>query len=168
VLSPGCTFERIHAPLIYSSASARDLQLRHDSAAFASLAQSGMGRVRIHGDAYLQAGEEHRGDIVVSKTLELQPSARVLGSVKANGDIRLHEGAEVHGTLAGTRHIRIGTGCFILGPVIAEREVFIDSGVQIGLPDVPTTVSAPRILLAPGSVLHGTVWARSKGEILRI
>jgi hypothetical protein len=53
----------------------------------------------------------------------------------------------------------------VKGPIIAEREVIIDSGVQVGLSGTPTTVSAPLIHLALGSVLHGTAWARVEGRV---
>ncbi|HVH86242.1 MAG TPA: hypothetical protein VM912_05925 [Terriglobales bacterium] len=64
-----------------------------------------------------------------------------------------------------TRAIRIAPGAFIKGPVISEHEIVVGRNVQIGLPDFPTTISAPRIRLSPGSVTHGTVWARVEGRV---
>ena len=164
-LSPGCTFERIYAPVIYSSSEAQALTLRIEYAAYAKLAQSGMGRTRIRGTMHVPADDQHRGDVVATRNIDLDQSACVFGSVKANGEILLKQGAEVHGSVVSTKRIHICTGAFVKGPIIAEREVVIDSGVQVGLPGTPTTISAPLIRLAPGSVLHGTVWARVKGRV---
>lgn len=164
-LSPGCHFERMRAPVIYSSADAARMPLRTESAPFSKLAQTGMGRTRVNGRVHVSAREEHYGDLVSNKTLQLDEQAAVYGSVKANGNIELRPRAEVDGSVVSTKRIHIGSGCFIKGPMIAEQEVFIDSGVQIGLPASPTTVSAPRIHLAPGVVLHGTLWARVEGRV---
>jgi cytoskeletal protein CcmA (bactofilin family) len=164
-LSRNCAFERIHAPVIYTSSEGRHLEVRGESAAFSKLAQAGIGRKRFHGRTHLVADEQHYGDLVSLKSLQLDEGACVYGSVKANGNIDLAKRAEVDGTLVSTKNIQIASGCFVKGPLIAEREIVIDSGVQIGLPDVPTTISAQHIRVAPGSVLHGTVWARVEGRV---
>ena len=164
-LSAGCTFERIYAPVIYSSSDAATLSVRDEYDAYAKLAQSGMGRTRVRGVVHFPADEQHRGDVVATRSIDLDERACVLGSVKANGDVALKEMAEVHGSLVSSKRIHISTGCFVKGPIIAEREVIIDSGVQVGLPGTPTTISAPIIQLAPGSVLHGTVWAKAEGRV---
>lgn len=164
-LSPGCKFERMHAPTIYSSSDAAQLDLRLESAPFSKLAQAGMGRARVHGRIHLVAGEQHYGDMVAAKRFDMDAGSCVYGSVKANGDACLRERAEVDGSLVSTKRIHIASGCFVKGPIISEHEIVIDSGAQVGLPAFPTTVSAPRIRIAPGSVLHGTVWARAEGRV---
>lgn len=163
VLSPGCKFERMHAPVIYSSAEGRQLPVRQTSSAFYKLAQAGIGRKRIHGRSRLSAGEEHRGDLVGAGPLHAEEGTCVFGSVKANGPIELDNCSEVDGSLVSTHSIHISSRCFVKGPLIAEHEIVIGSEVQIGLPGTPTTLSAPHIRLAPGSVLYGTVWARVEG-----
>jgi hypothetical protein len=165
VLSPGCIFERIWAPVIYSSREAAALNVRTEYAVYAKLAQSGIGRKRLHGKMRFPADEQHRGDVVATGNIDLDQGACIFGSAKANGDITLKERAEVHGSLVSTKRIHVSTGCFVKGPIIAEREVVIDSGVQVGLPNNPATISAPFIHLAPGSVLHGTVWAKAEGRV---
>jgi len=89
----------------------------------------------------------------------------VLGSVKANGEVQLGERTTVDGSLVSTNTIQICAGSFVKGPVISEREIRVGAGVQIGIPGTPTSISAPKIYLAPGSVLHGTVWARVEGRV---
>lgn len=164
-LADGCTFERLHAPVIYSSIGAMKLSIRRESAPFSKLARAGMGRKRSHGSTHLMADEQHYGDFVSLKALRLDTGACVYGSVKANGNVELARRAEVDGSLVSTKNIHIASGSFVKGPLISERDIVIDSGVQIGLPDVPTTVSAKRIRIASGCVLHGTVWARVEGRV---
>jgi len=164
-LSNHCTFERIYAPMIYTSSDASQLPLRMESDAFSKLARSGIGRMRVHGHAHLCAGQQHRGDLVSTRGLQLDEGSSVLGSAKANGEVHLAEGTTVDGSLVGTKTIHVGADSFVKGPVISEHEIRIGTGVQIGVPGTPTTISAPKIHLAPGSVLHGTVWARVKGRV---
>ena len=164
-LSQRCRFERIHAPVIYSSIAAREIDVRAESAAFSKLARAGMGRTRVPGHVQIKMDGQRNGDLVASKGILLQEGAGVFGSVKANGEIDMHQHAEVHGSLVATKSIRVAKGCFIQGPIIGEHEIFIDSGTQIGLPGCPTTVSAPRVHIATGAVLHGTVWARVEGRV---
>ena len=165
ILSRGCGFKRLYGPVIYSSCEAAGLETRNESSPFSKLAQAGMRRMRLPGHAHVKAGEEYRGDLIANRDLTLEQRASVFGSVKANGDIRLHEGAEIDGAAVSTKKIHIASGSFVKGPIIAEDEILITSNVQVGLPGSPTTVSAPRIRIAPGSVLHGTVWARVEGRV---
>ena len=164
-LSNDCSFERMHAPVIYTSTGASQLPLRMESDAFSKLARSGIGRMRVQGKAHLSAGQQHRGDLVSTKGLQMDEHSSVLGSVKANGEVRLHERTTVDGSLVSTKTIHVGADSFVKGPVISEHEIRIGTGVQIGIPGTPTTISAPKIHLAPGSVLHGTVWARVEGRV---
>ncbi len=164
-LSNDCSFERIHAPVIYTSSHASRLERRMESDAFSKLARSGIGRRRVQGNAHLYAGQQHRGDLVSTRGLQMDKGSTVLGSVKANREVHLHESSTVDGSLVSTKTIHIAAGSFVKGPVISEHEIRIGTGVQIGIPGTPTTISAPKIYLAPGSVLHGTVWARVEGRV---
>lgn len=164
-LSNDCTFERIHAPVIYTSSDASNFSLRMESDPFSKLARAGIGRMRIHGKAHLSPCQQHRGNLVSTSGLHMEEGSSVLGSVKANGEVHLDERATVDGSLVSTNTIHICPGSFVKGPVISEHEIRIGAGVQIGIPGTPTTISAPRIYLAPGSVLHGTVWARVEGRV---
>jgi len=164
-LADGCTFERMHAPVIYTSGEASELPMRKESDPFSKLARSGIGRMRVHGKARLSRGQQHRGDLVSTGSLHMDRGSSVLGSVKTNGEVRLEEGTTVDGSLVSTRTISIAAGSFVKGPIISEHEIRIGTRVQIGLPGTPTTVSAPQIHLATGSVLHGTVWARVEGRV---
>ena len=164
-LSAGCSFERMHAPAIYTSSDAAANAVRTESSPFSKLAHSGMGRQRFQGKARLLSGQQHRGDFVVTKSLVMEEDSSVLGSVKANGEVSIGSRVEIDGSLVSTKRIQIASNAYIKGPVISEHEVTIGPRVQIGLPDSPTTVSAPRIRLSPGSVIFGTVWARVEGRV---
>ncbi|HWC15932.1 MAG TPA: hypothetical protein VG498_02930 [Terriglobales bacterium] len=164
-LAVGCKFERMHAPAIYTSSDAVATAVRTDASPFSKLARAGIGRVRFQGKTRLAAGQQHRGELVVTKALVMEDDSSVLGSVKANAEVLIGRRAEIDGSLVSTKAIRIAPGTFINGPLISEHEIHIGSNVQIGLPDAPTTVSAPRIHLSPGSVIFGTVWARAEGRV---
>ena len=102
---------------------------------------------------------------MATRGIDVEHGVCVFGSVKGNGHISLKERAEVHGSLVSTKRIHISSNCFVKGPIIAEREVVIDAGVQVGIPGIPTTISAPIIHLARGAVIHGTVWAKVEGRV---
>jgi len=165
ILSSGCRFERMYAPVIYTSGDAATVPVRTELAPFSHLARAGIGRERLQGKARLIAGQQHRGDLVVAKSLVMEDDTSVLGSVKANAEVSIGRRVEIDGSLVSTKPIQVGPGGFIKGPVISEHEITIGPNVQIGLPEAPTTVSAPRICLSPGSVIFGTAWARVEGRV---
>jgi hypothetical protein len=80
--------------------------------------------------------------------------------------VRLGGSVEVHGAITSSGRIEVAERCFVRGPVLCENEVVIGTGTQVGSPDCPTTISAPRIRLAPGAAVYGTLWARESGEVL--
>ena len=71
----------------------------------------------------------------------------------------------VEGSIVSGRNIHLAEGCRIKGPVLAEKAVFIERGCLLGSPESPTTVSARRAEIAPGTVAHGTVWAHEEGRV---
>ena len=165
ILSSGCRFERMYAPVIYTSSDAVAIPVRTELAPFSNLARVGIGRERLQGKARLIAGQQHRGDLVVTKSLVMEDDSSVLGSVKANAEVSIGRRVEIDGSLISTKAIQVAQNGFIKGPIISEQEITIGPNVQIGLPEAPTTVSAPRICLSPGSVIFGTVWARVEGRV---
>jgi predicted acyltransferase (DUF342 family) len=163
-LSPGCSFERVHAPFIFTSIDgqvAAELPLAKPQAERLQK----LGRSRIHGDLHLGPGEMVLGNIIATGSIHVDERTRIFGSAKGNGDIHLREQAEIQGSLVSTRTIHIASNCAVKGPLLAEDEIIIGSGTQIGTPSSPTTVSAPRIRIAPDCVLHGTLWARVEGRV---
>jgi hypothetical protein len=162
-ISQGCTFERTHAPAIFTSLSGE-----FDEAVSANPLPEKvhkLGQSRINGDLHLGSGEMLLGNIIVTGSIQVDERTRIFGSAKGNGNIELREQAEVQGSLISTKKIHMAANCCIKGPVLAEDEIVIGAGTQIGTPTSPTTVSAPRIRIAPDCVVHGTLWARVEGRV---
>ena len=122
-------------------------------------------RIRIHGDFNLPAGETLTANVIATGELRVGPGARLLGSAKGYKDTVLEQGAQVHGSIVSRRTIRLGPGSFVSGPVMAEGDVLIAQGSPVGRPDALTTISSCGIQIAPGCQLHGTVWARVRGNV---
>ncbi|MBV9086384.1 MAG: polymer-forming cytoskeletal protein, partial [Acidobacteriaceae bacterium] len=164
-LWPGCTFERVHAPrvacvwgdagfpiartTVISNCSRLDMPIR---------------RWRVAGDFQLQPGEELAGNIVGDGNVCIGQDCRLQGAVKSHGRAVVSSGAEVDGSIVSITDVEIVGDSFVRGPVLAEGEISIGAGAQIGAPNMPTTVSARRIRIAPGALVHGTVWARESGR----
>ena len=164
-LSPGCSFERMHAPAICTSMTG-ELEPAEAPAGQPSPEKfRKLGRSRINGDLHLGSGEMLLGNIIVTGSIQVDERTRIFGSAKGNGDIHLRDQAEVQGSLVSTRTIHIASNCSVKGPLLAENEITIGAGTQIGTPGSPTTVSAPRIRIAPDCVIHGTLWARVEGRV---
>ena len=164
--SSGCSFERTHAPAIFTSLGS-ELDVATDATTANPLPEKvhKLGQSRINGDLHLSSGEMLLGNIIVTGSIQVDERTRIFGSAKGNGDIELREQAEVQGSLVSTRTIRMASNCCVKGPVLAEDQIIIGAGTQIGTPNSPTTVSAPRIRIAPDCVVHGTLWARVEGRV---
>ena len=163
---PGCRFQRVHAPTIATSNSAPLLStLSNCIPPTHATTGPNLGRSRIHGSLHLGSGEVLLGNIVATGAICIEEGGRIHGSAKGNGDIELRRQTRIDGSLISTGVIRIGAHCMIKGPVLAEHEISIAPGTRIGTPGSPTTVSAPRIRIAPDCVVHGTLWARLEGSV---
>jgi hypothetical protein len=106
------------------------------------------------------------GDLVVRGDLVVGANSAIAGSAKAYGTIRLESGATVAGALVAVGPLEICANCTLGGPVVSERAVHVGGGTTIGTLEQPTTVSAPRITVDSGAELHGTLWARDRGDVL--
>ncbi len=105
-----------------------------------------------------------RGDLVCRADLFLGAGCNVHGSVKAHGDIVVEGHCTVNGNIVCEGAISLGAGCVVRGSVISEVEVVLGEGCLIGQPSRPATVAAPSIRIAPGVVVHGTLWASESGR----
>jgi len=166
-LRTDCSFLRLNAPRIEIGSAA---PIENATAPNSLLPTSGSSapskRVFHDGDFEVQAGEIIRGDIVVRGNLRVRSGARICGSVKSTKDLLLDDGASVGGSLISARKMRIGPNCAVHGPVVAERELAIAAGTRCGTLEHPTTVSSPRIEVAEGVVVFGTLWAREQGQVV--
>jgi hypothetical protein len=175
-LATGCTFERIHAPVVRfgdgpptefaelpgSNAEGPEwhpdgLRPHHEFAA---------GRLLVEGDLEIPAGARVGFDLVVWGALTLGAGARVEGSVKSHRTLTLAGGAHVDGSAVSRDDIVLEDRSRVDGPVIAEERLVIGAGCVIGAADEPSTVRAGSIRVRAGTVIHGTVWASGRGEVL--
>jgi predicted acyltransferase (DUF342 family) len=79
--------------------------------------------------------------------------------------MELRDGVRVEGAVVSVRTLNIGKNCFLRGPVISEREAYLAEGAKVGTAACETSFVARTIYAAPGSVAHGTVWARTLGFV---
>ena len=107
------------------------------------------------------------GDLVCAADLWLGAGCHATGSLKARGDLVVDEGCRVSGSVFAEGLIRLGPRCRVLGSVVSETEIVLGAGCLIGAPGHPATVAAPRITVALGAVVHGTLWAGESGRVMR-
>ena len=132
-----------------------DAPVRWDSIARRGLATASLA---------LAPRSHHQGDLVCQGDLEIGARSRIQGSLKAHGDLAVGAGARIDGTLVSPGEIVLGAGSHIAGSVMSEEAVVLGPGCVVGSPQHPATVCAPRIEVALGVVVHGTVWAGSSGD----
>ena len=104
------------------------------------------------------------GDLVCQGDLALGARCHAGGSLKAYGDLGLGPGVQVDGSVVAEGDVLVGAGSHVCGSVVSETAVVLGPGCTIGSPERPATVCAPRIEVALGVVVHGTVWAGASGD----
>lgn len=161
-LAPCCRFERVHAPVIRVG-DPEERPLPAPVFQRRSIVDVKLGRLLAHGDFHLASGDVLQGHVVASGNVLIDSGSRILGSVKSHGRTEIGRDTEIHGSMVSSASLHIAGGSFLRGPVLAEGDLIIGPGTVIGTPESPTTVSAPRVRLAPGSVIHGSMWARYRG-----
>jgi len=192
-LGSRCSFERVHAPIVtvvggaeaerYESETGEccskiHLVLRHGSEAAPAEAEAPVWNPAPHSilervtdrllaeeDFVLQAATDFRKNVVASRRVHLGEGSHAIGNLKSKSDMVLEQNVHVEGCLVSEADLRIGPGCLVMGPVLSDGDLIIESGTQIGTLDHPTTVRAPRIHIAPGVTLHGSLWAREFGRV---
>jgi cytoskeletal protein CcmA (bactofilin family) len=165
ILRHGCTFERLRALVICTGTASTPAFATSPVWKGGSLIDMRLGRVRSNGDFHLRDSDAFQGHIVAVGKVAIEDNVLVIGSIKARTDVEIGYGTHVEGTLVSRGQTRIGEHCYVKGPVLSEGEIVIGTGTQIGTPASPTTISAPRVRIAPGAVVCGSVWARESGEV---
>ena len=171
-LEPGCTFERLSAPTLHFGAAAspigRALPKDSPAASFDSLPRAQRRTASLHrieGDCAIAADSHFAGSLVVTGILSIGAGSTLRGDVKARNGLVVGERCAILGAITSERRIEVRAGAFVQGPVVSETDVAIGPGVVIGLPEKPTTVTAENIVVQPGAVAHGAVWARDVGLV---
>lgn len=170
-LAEGCRFERAHAPTIFAGPetqipfSPQPPALSNRAAQKTRKKAEKIGRSRIHGDLRLRLGEMFLGNIVATGSMHVEKETQIAGSAKAHGDIRLDDRAQIEGAVVSAASLRTGSNCYLKGPLVAEDEICLGAGTRVGNLNSPTTITSPRIRIAGGCVVHGTIWARVEGRV---
>jgi len=171
-LDDDCSFERINAPVVRFGGR-RQGEPRSDDIDLIEQPLSNLkGAIRrtpslymIKGDCELPSGRLYRGSLIVTGHLSIGAGTRILGDVKARKGILVGSGALIGGSLICEQKIQILDNAFIKGPLISETIIIIGAYSRVGVPELPTTVSAENIVAESGVTAHGTVWARELGVV---
>jgi hypothetical protein len=160
----GCSFARVAAPEIRFVGGVR---LPPRSAVSRSPLAVPVRHTRTLHDASFETGgdEFHPGDIIARGSIRLGANNRVAGSLKAHNALELGDGTRVLGAVIAGGVVQIGADCVIGGPIVSEAEVDIAGGAVLGTLDAPLTITAPRIRIACGVRVCGTIWARELGQV---
>ncbi len=164
-LGSACSFERVHAPEVAILGGAEATAPDATHAAEGSILERVTDRIVVHKDFVLQPAGFLRCNVVAGRRIYLADHSRVIGNLKSNAAMHLESSVRIDGSLVSASDLRIGTRCLVLGPILAEGELLIESGTQIGAPEHPTTVRAPRIRIAGGVSIHGSLWAYEQGQV---
>lgn len=173
VLGQGSRFARMYAPRIEFAPANRPApvvlsQPLHRRMAFERPEQLHLcdkERWLMRGQLSVTANTWHRGHLIASEDLCIGAGTFVCGSVKGQ-NVTLALGSRVHGSVVAGARVIMESDSQAMGPIVAEDMVVIASGCVVGSLDHPTTITAPRIRIAPGALVHGSIWAREEGEVL--
>lgn len=171
-LSDECTFERISAPLIEVSAyQKQDVDIARAQAprtlfeSFPRVREQFGRRWLLKGSLDFPAQHFFDGDIVAGSAMNIGAYGHIKGSVKSNADMHIGAHVCIEGSTVSAKSLYIGPGCIISGPVIAEEVVLIAAGTIVGSPGRLTSITAPRIIIEPGAMVYGTMWATEEGLV---
>jgi predicted acyltransferase (DUF342 family) len=172
VLAEGCKFERLQSariefgePYFVDKADfvAED-DLMHISV-LPEVHSRFERRYVVKGDFCFPDKSKFDGDVVGKANVDIGKNSIINGSIKSNGNFLLRKNSTVNGSVVGVNALTIEQGCNVRGPVISEHFIHIKSGSIIGTESIPTTVTAPIIIIESGAVIYGAVWASVKGEV---
>jgi predicted acyltransferase (DUF342 family) len=110
------------------------------------------------------AAQRLLGDLVCRSQAVLGAGCHLDGSLKVHGQLIVGSACRIHGNVVAQGRIELGERCAVRGSVVSETAIVIGPGCRIGAPEFPATVTAPRIDVAPGVVVHGTLWAGRSGR----
>ena len=105
-----------------------------------------------------------KGDLIVRGKLKIGEGCLIIGSVKAAGSILLGGRTRIFGSVVSRESIFVGHDCKIKGLLVAERKAIIGNNVTVGSLEHPSTITAERIEISPGTTMSGTIWARRLGR----
>lgn len=170
-LAAGCAFERLQAPAIVFGGQARGASPQNRKPGARILYRprgcfhETAARTYVRGDLHVPERHRLEGNVVVTGRLRLGAGAHLTGSLKAHGDVIASEAVIIDGSLFAAGDVRLGARSLVRGVVSAEGALVIETGVRLGAPEHPTTVSGARVHIAAGVRAHGVVWALEAGLV---
>ena len=175
-IGPGTIFGRLNAPRIDFCGAGEHLgEITYETSGTTVACVEFPNRVElasndprtiVRGDANVPRGGLVKGDLIAYGDVQVGRSARVLGSVKAHGRLTIAPDARVEGALIAVQDLEVGCNAHVDGPVSGEHVIYLQPGSRVGASDALTSVVAPVIRVAAGSVVFGTVWAEADGLAL--
>lgn len=171
---PGSRFRKLVAPRIqFGTTDMHAPQQEHAKAAvplhvpthWPHATPWGAGGWRIEGDCRIPASHQLQGPLVVTGSLAMAHDSVVQGDLKVHGDVQLSPRAMVTGALVCKNHIDLGSASAVQGPVLCAGDLSIGDAAVLGSPQQTTSVSAERIRVQASATAHGTVCARSSGQV---
>ena len=171
-LSPQTHFERLHAPHVYFGApgntpNQNPIEEKHPLKIekLVPVIDSDGGRWLVDGDLVIPENSYFAGNIVSRKSVSIGSGSVIKGSIKSNGHMVIGENVTITESIVSDQNLLIGPYSQIAGPVIADGTITIATGCRIGTHECLTSISADTILIALGTVCHGTIWARIGGNV---
>ncbi len=170
VLEENCCFERLHAgKIVFGKLVATAKRPQAAPTVLKTLPNVKDRYERrwlIDGDIDIPEHRSFNGDLVATGDIHIGAGAHITGSLKSTRNMYLAADARIDGAIVSSGNIHMEAGCFVAGPVIAEHNLLIKEGAIIGSRALPTTVTAPNILIANGVTAFGTVWADESAAVM--
>jgi cytoskeletal protein CcmA (bactofilin family) len=174
LVTPGSHFKKLMAPRIQFGTADMHAPQREPGSATVPLVvpthwphatRWGADGWRIEGDCRIPASHRLDGALVVTGSLAMEHDSVVHGDLKVHGDVRLSPRAVVTGALTCKQHIDLGRACTVQGPVLCAGDLSIGDAVVLGSAHTATSVLAEHIRVRAAATVHGTVCARSSGQV---
>jgi cytoskeletal protein CcmA (bactofilin family) len=171
-LAQDCIFERINAPIIeFGTYEKQNVDVARAQGPRTLLEELPRIRERyesrwlINGNVDFPAQHFMEADIIASKAMNVGAYAHIKGSIKSNDDCHIGAHVCIEGSAVSAGDMYVGPGCIISGPIIAEETISIAAGTIVGAPGRLTSITAPRIVIEPGAMVYGTIWAMEDGQV---
>jgi predicted acyltransferase (DUF342 family) len=167
VLASGVRFDRLEADVVrVDGAEPTEVQVMPTAAYQPFVPQKALLMApqywRVDGDVTIPPGSAVLGSLIVRGNLIIGQGSRVQGSIKARGEMRIMSGCTLVGAVSARGRVVIDAGSRISGPVISETEIILDNAI-VGVASKRTTITAPRVVMAPGATVYGAVMAADGG-----
>ncbi|AQV98798.1 hypothetical protein BJN34_33500 [Cupriavidus necator] len=120
----------------------------------------------LDGDVEIGFDSTLHGDYVVRGDCCVVANVSLTGSIKSHGNLRIGAGSRIGGSLTSRKNLDIGGGSAVLGPLISFEDIVIGPNCRIGRPDAPTTLVCNRLMVSPGSIVHGVITAHEYARVL--